>query len=496
MSANLSRLIDAFAGLRVLVIGDAMLDSYLEGTASGLSREAPVPVVTLARRVDVPGGAANVAVNLRALGARVTLLAAAGDDPEAGLLRRALDRYGVGSDYLLTCPARRTIAKQRVVASSQVLVRFDQGGPQPLAAAAEGELIDRLGSLFAACDAVIVSDYAYGVMTPPVIRALARFQRASPRLLAADARRLVAYRDAGLTVVKPNYHEATELLGERAGVDGAARADWIGARGQRLLDLTGARIAAITLDADGALVLERGSTPYRTYARRTRVPQPAGAGDTYLGAFALALAAGADTPAAAEVAAAAAGIAVVKPGTAACSAEELRAAISADGKYARDLGRLLVRLDLYRQEGKRIVLTNGCFDILHRGHVTYLSRAKALGDVLVVGVNGDAGVRRLKGPTRPINPLEDRAQVLAALSCVDHLVAFDEDTPVRLVRAIRPDVFVKGGDYTREKLPEAPVVEELGGVVHILPYLQDRSTTGIIDQIKAESLRERAVGER
>jgi D-beta-D-heptose 7-phosphate kinase/D-beta-D-heptose 1-phosphate adenosyltransferase len=480
----------------VLVIGDAMLDSYLEGTASGLCREAPVPVVALAAREDVPGGAANTAANLRALGAQVSLLAVTGADAEAELLGRALEARGVATEHLLARPDRRTLAKQRVVAAGQVLVRFDQGSTTPLDAAAERALLERLDRLFPTSDAVVISDYCYGVLTPRVIRALARWQAAAPRVLVADSRRLTAYRTNGLTVVKPNYHETIELLGDRSAPENGARADWLGARGARLLDITGAQIAAITLDSDGALVVERGSAPYRTYARRVANAQPAGAGDTFLSAFTLALAAGADTPSAAELASAAAGIVVARPGTATCGAEELRAAISADGKYARDLGRLLARLDMYRQEGKRIVFTNGCFDILHRGHVTYLSRAKALGDVLVVGVNGDAGVRRLKGPTRPINTLEDRAQVLAALSCVDHLVAFDEDTPVQIIRAIRPDVFVKGGDYTREKLPEAPVVESLGGTVHILPYLQDRSTTGIIERIKAAGAPlERAVGE-
>ena len=173
-----------------------------------------------------------------------------------------------------------------------------------------------------------------------------------------------------------------------------------------------------------------------------------------------------------------------------CSARELREFLWAEGKYVADVGRLAGRLDFYRQQGRKVVFTNGCFDILHRGHITYLNRAKALGDVLIVGVNSDAGIQRLKGPDRPINTLEDRVQVLAALSCIDHLIGFEEDTPCNLIRALRPNVFVKGGDYTRERLPEAPLVEELGGVVHILPFVQDRSTTRIIERIQqADGLR-------
>jgi D-beta-D-heptose 7-phosphate kinase / D-beta-D-heptose 1-phosphate adenosyltransferase len=163
----------------------------------------------------------------------------------------------------------------------------------------------------------------------------------------------------------------------------------------------------------------------------------------------------------------------------------LREFVSAGGKHVGDLGRFLARLDFYRQQGRRIVFTNGCFDILHRGHITYLNRAKTLGDVLILGVNSDASIRRLKGPHRPINSLEDRVQVLAALSSIDHIVSFDEDTPCDLVRALRPDVFVKGGDYTRDRLPEAAIVESYGGVVQILPFVHDRSTSGIIERIQA-----------
>ncbi|MDQ3859822.1 MAG: D-glycero-beta-D-manno-heptose 1-phosphate adenylyltransferase, partial [Actinomycetota bacterium] len=196
----------------------------------------------------------------------------------------------------------------------------------------------------------------------------------------------------------------------------------------------------------------------------------------------------AHTPAAAELASAAAGIVVGKPRTAVCAAAELRELLEGGTKVVEEPGRLAAVLAAHRDRGRRIVFTNGCFDILHRGHITYLSRAKTLGDVLVVGLNSDASVARLKGPGRPVNMLDDRAHVLAALSCVDLVVPFSEDTPVELVRAVRPDVFVKGGDYTREMLPEAPVVEALGGAVHLLPYVEDRSTTGIIERIReAES---------
>jgi D-beta-D-heptose 7-phosphate kinase/D-beta-D-heptose 1-phosphate adenosyltransferase len=202
----------------------------------------------------------------------------------------------------------------------------------------------------------------------------------------------------------------------------------------------------------------------------------------------LALAAGASPVAATEVASAAAAVVVGKDRTAACTAQELREYTLAGGKQLLDRTALAARVDFHRQQGRRIVFTNGCFDILHSGHITYLHRAKTLGDILIVGVNSDASIKRLKGPRRPINSLQNRLHVLAALSCIDHLIAFDDDTPCNLIRVIRPDVFVKGGDYTRDRLPEAAIVEELGGIVQILPYEGDYSTTAIIERIHGAAL--------
>jgi D-beta-D-heptose 7-phosphate kinase/D-beta-D-heptose 1-phosphate adenosyltransferase len=481
---SLAQLLESFRGRRVLVIGEAMLDSYLEGTSGRLCREAPVPIVTLHSRTDAAGGAANTAVNVRSLGGEVEFLSATGDDEEGSTLRRILCERGVPLEHVLALRGRRTLAKQRVIASGQLLVRFDQGSTEPLDAEWEAALIDRLTALYSSCDAVIVSDYGYGVLTPRLIAALARLQRHTPRLLLADAKDLTAYRQVGLTAVKPNYEEAVHLLGAGRRETTEDRATQMAALSERLLELLGTQMAAITLDCDGALLCEREHPPYRTYARPTRNSRAAGAGDTFISALALALSAGADTPSAAELASAAARIVVAKDGTATCSAAELREYIAAENSFVTDPERLAARADFYRQQGQRIVFTNGCFDILHRGHITYLNRAKALGDILVVAVNTDESVARLKGPSRPINTLEDRVQVLCALSCVDHVVAFDEDTPSNLIRAIRPDVFVKGGDYTRETLPEAPLVEQLGGIVQLLPYLEDRSTTRLIERIR------------
>ncbi len=482
MNGDTLATIRAMGSVEALVVGEAMLDRYLRGGAERLCREAPVPVVTLRAEEDQPGGAANTAANLAALGAEVRFVSAVGDDDAGRRLERALAGVGVDPADVVVARHRVTQTKTRVFADDQLVARLDQGSTSPLDSEDEADLIGRLQDAHATCDVVVVSDYGYGVLTDRVIAALRELQERHPRPLVVDAKLPERYRALGVTAVKPNYGEATRLLG-LARTD-HARVEQIGAHDARLLELTGARIVAATLDADGALVFERGAPPYRTYATPSPHASATGAGDTYTAALALALAVGADAPAAAEYAAAAAQVVVGKGGTTVCTAEELVGLVSADDKVVPGREPLAALARYLREQGRRIVFTNGCFDILHRGHVTYLSRAKALGDVLIVGVNGDASVRALKGPERPVNALPDRLQVLSALSCVDHVVPFGAATPDDLIRACRPDVFAKGGDYTEASLPEAPLVRELGGRVVILPYVADTSTTRIIERVR------------
>lgn len=486
MNENLLNVINAFPDLDILVIGEAMLDSYLDGHSERLCREAPVPVVDVEERENVPGGAANTAVNISTMGGNVTFLSVVGDDTEAEVLCRALSEAGVRTEHVLREPSRRTLAKQRVLSSQQMLVRFDQGSTEPLDEEAEQSVIEHLRELYPKSHAVIVSDYNYGVLTKRIVQTLRELQQQHPHLLVVDSKRLKEYKDVGVTAIKPNYQEALDLLGleKPDSTDIDARVRQMEEHGGRLLDITGAQIAAVTIDQDGSLVFGPERVPYRTYAHPEPNSKAAGAGDTFVSALTLALAAGAVTENAAELASMAASIAVGKDGTSACYAEELQAHFMADEKVVNDVFHLAGHLAAYRRDGKRVVFTNGCFDILHTGHINYLNRAKATGDVLIVGVNSDESVRRLKGPTRPINKLEDRSQILAALSAVDHIVPFDSDTPHNLIRVIKPDIFVKGGDYSREKLPEASLVESLGGELQILPYLENHSTTGIIERIR------------
>jgi len=324
MTPTLSRLVDLFVSKRVLVLGDAMLDSYVVGTSSRLCQEAPVPVVAVRERLDCPGGAANTAVNLAALGCQVDLLSVIGADQDGDRLRALLRQIGVGTHLLTVSDARRTLSKQRIVNGDRLLARIDQGDTGPIPRHVERRLLARLDEAFVRSDAVVISDYAYGVLTPGMIGRLRTLQQRFQHLIAVDARDLTSYRSVGVTVVKPNFDEARRLVGRRSETDSASRIALAPTLGEAVLDLTGSRIAALTLDADGAVVVERGQPPVLTRANPVDQANTAGAGDTYLAALTLALASGATTGEAATMAACAAGVVVRQAGTTVCAARELR----------------------------------------------------------------------------------------------------------------------------------------------------------------------------
>lgn len=458
-----------------------MLDCYLTGSSDRLCQEAPVPIVTIAQREDVPGGAGNAAANLAGLGANVILLSVRGQDEEGDQLSQILQQKGI-SDRSIIAPQRKTLTKQRLIAGSQLIARFDQGDTHAVSDSIEQQIIQQLDDLFPKCDAVLVSDYGYGILTTEVIDALARLQSRFPRVLVVDSKQLNRYQEVGITAVKPNYGQAMQLLGLQKQTHD--RVEQVLPHGDRLLALTGAKIVAATLDAEGAIIFERGQTPFQTTVKSAPQHHTSGAGDTYISALTLALAAHASTQVAASIAKSAASVVVKQPGTTVCTVEALRHYLANSEKLITDYSSLATCVQNYRTSNRRIVLTNGCFDILHPGHVSYLTQAKTLGDILIVGVNTDESVRQLKGEERPVNSLSDRLAVLSALNCVDHVVPFGDLTPHHLIRIIQPDVFVKGGDYTRETLPEASLVEDLGGEVIILPYIGGRSTTELIHRIR------------
>ena len=470
---------------RVVVIGDAVLDTWLSGPARRLGRDGPVPVVELVEQTSSPGGAANTAVNLAALGADTELITLFGDDEATATVRAFLRSAGVRTERCVVEPGRRTPIKHRLLAAGQPIARFDVDPQSPpndhtrlaLAHAVTAAIGD-------GADAVVLADYGLGVVGSAVTAALLA-HRAAIALLVVDARAPGQHRVVHPDVVTPNLAEAAALLGRGEPV--RDRVEWVLARRADLVRASGGADVLVTLDVDGAVRLPADPTQpaVRTTARPVAPALACGAGDTFTAAYTAAAASHCRPEEALALAQAAADVVVAQPGTTVCTTAALTARLAeTDRGTLLSQRELLLVLTEHRRRGHRIVFTNGCFDVLHRGHVGYLRQARALGDVLIVALNSDDSVRRLKGPSRPVNPLEDRASVVGALACVDLVTAFSEDSPVGLIEAVRPDVYAKGGDYTPQMLPEAPVVERLGGQVRVLDYLSDHSTTAIVSRIR------------
>ncbi len=463
------------------MLGDALLDCWLAGSAQRLCREAPVPVVGLDERHYACGGAANTAANLAGLGAHPILVTALGDDRAGDMLRTRAGNAGV-QVRAVPVPGRRTLVKSRVVADEQVAVRYDEGDSSAVPAWVGRELRASMASLLdESVDAVVIGDYNAGVLGAEIEWWLAERRQDLP-LLVVDSHTPGRWARLRPDLVTPSYPEARQAA---PGPEDADRPAWVTRNAAALRRSLGAGTVAVTLDTDGAVVLSGDQTPYRTYALPAPTRRASGAGDSYVAGFTLALLAGSSPQLAAEVAQLAATAATRLPGTVVCDLAALGAAADAAEQRVVIADGLARAVAEHRRRGRRIVFTNGCFDVLHRGHVGYLNQAKRLGDVLVVAVNSDNSVRRLKGEGRPVNPEADRVAVLAALSCVDHVVLFDADSPVALLEAVRPDVYVKGGDYRPDLIPEAALVRRLGGEVRVLDYLYDRSTSKIIERIRA-----------
>jgi D-beta-D-heptose 7-phosphate kinase/D-beta-D-heptose 1-phosphate adenosyltransferase len=475
-----------FPGLRALVIGDAMLDSWLEGEAIRLCKEAPVPVVREASTTHCPGGAANAAVNLAALGAAVLFVSLVGRDAPGRLLRRALREAGIDDAHLIEDDAVSTLHKLRVIANGQYVVRFDEGNTDRPSAGSRSRMLERIAQLYAACDLVVVSDYCHGAVADEVIELISRLSRGQRKVVVVDSKGIARFARCGATMVTPNLQEAHRAVDP----DGASdpRADEMDARqiASRLRALLDAEQIAVTMAEQGVLLTgpdgEQEHLPCHPVTRAGDV----GAGDTFTAAAALALASGADAPQAVRIGIDAASIAITRSRTSAVSLRDLLSRVSLDdAAVVLSLKEIVARLEVDRFHGKRIVFTNGVFDILHAGHVNLLRRARALGDVLVVGINSDASTRRLKGPLRPVNREQDRLALVSALDAVDYALLFEEETPSEVIRAIRPHIHVKGGDYHAESLPEIAAVREVGAEIEILSLVEGRSTTALIDRIVA-----------
>jgi D-beta-D-heptose 7-phosphate kinase/D-beta-D-heptose 1-phosphate adenosyltransferase len=422
-------------------------------------------------------------------------------------LRALLVRAGVDTSGLVAHPGSATTRKSRVLAGDQILLRIDEQAGEPPAEALAA-LAGRLPRLLDGADVVIVCDYGAGTLRGPVRdvllglrppagqdtearRTSAPSHRRHEPLVIVDAHDPHAWRALRPDVATPNAAEAARLLDKALGksfgkalASGQDRAAVLALRRAALLKATKARCVLVTLDQDGTLALPESGPEHRTWARPAEEKRASGAGDTFVACLAVGLAAGLRLPTAQDLAQAAAEVVVRRPGTSVCTTADLRAHLGGLAATTLDLEALAGRIGSHHAQGHRVVLTNGCFDVLHRGHTRYLELAKQLGDVLVVALNDDASVRRLKGPERPINSAADRAAVIAALSCVDYVTVFPTNTAVPLIEALHPHVYAKGGDYTPEMLPEADAVRAYGGTVAILDYVADHSTTDVIRRIR------------
>jgi D-beta-D-heptose 7-phosphate kinase / D-beta-D-heptose 1-phosphate adenosyltransferase len=461
----------------VLVVGDVMLDKYIWGEVERISPEAPVPIVRTALQYEKPGGAANVAMNLAGLGACVTVCGFAGDDPEQQRLESLLAEAGV--EPLLTAVTGTTTTKLRVLSGNQQMMRLDTEAPQSHSAADNEELLKRALAILPNAAVLVLSDYAKGVLTEEVCRALISQARRLdiPVLVDPKTRSFARYR--GASTICPNRKELAEATGEPS-----ADLDRLLVAGRAMLPSLQVESMAVTLGEKGIAVL-RPESCRRFPAVVRQVYDVSGAGDTVIAVLALAMACGVEIETAAQVANLAAGIVVSKVGTVPIQRAELLGALSQDtGLHLEEkvlpLERLLGRVAAWRSAGERVVFTNGCFDILHIGHVTLLEQARCKGDRLIVGLNSDSSVRRVKGPPRPVVGEGERAKILAALSAVDAVVLFDENTPLKLIEAIRPDVLVKGGDYTEENVVGAREVRAWGGRVELIPLVEGVSTTRLL----------------
>ncbi|WP_210397309.1 bifunctional D-glycero-beta-D-manno-heptose-7-phosphate kinase/D-glycero-beta-D-manno-heptose 1-phosphate adenylyltransferase HldE [Motiliproteus sediminis] len=468
-----------FGRSRVLVVGDLMLDRYWHGATQRISPEAPVPVVHIKDHEGRVGGAGNVAVNIAALGGQATLLSLVGKDEAADTLRLQLAEAGVACEFEVV-EGSDTITKLRVMSRNQQLIRLDfEDG---FADYDHAHLLSRFDRVLDSADVVVFSDYGKGCLDE--IRAMISRARAAGKQVLVDPKGTDFSRYSGATLITPNESEFAAVAGEWRDDDELV------AKAHQLID--GCQLGGLLITrSERGMALVRCDDELHIPTVAREVYDVTGAGDTVIATLAAALAAGESAADATRLANLAAGIVVGKLGTATVSAEELNRAVlgdSAEETGVLGLHALQRQLNAARARGEKIVMTNGCFDILHAGHVQYLEQARSLGDRLVVAVNTDDSVNRLKGPERPINTLEQRMAVLSGLASVDWVIAFGkdspDDTPAELIRELLPDILVKGGDYKAEDVAGGEAVINNGGEVIILGFLDGCSTTNIVRRIR------------
>lgn len=478
----IARLFEDASSLSCLVVGDLMLDEYLWGKAERISPEAPVQVVDVQREDLRIGGAGNVANNLRALGCRVTVASVIGSDQNGQTLLDAFASSSITVDGVIKDQTRCTGKKTRVMAAHQQIVRIDRESREVLSTATEQELCHWLSSNIPDFKVVLISDYLKGVLTSNVLSAIIETARSRNIPVLVDPKGVDFSKYKGATCLTPNRKEAEAASGMVVDSDENLQ--------------KAAEVIIATANLDNLLITrsEAGMSLFRRAGQVVHIPTVArevfdvtGAGDTVLAMLGFGLASGLQLADAATLANIAAGIAVGKLGTSVVTPDEISAAIvnrqGGNEAKLKQRKQLAAITETERNKGRRVVFTNGCFDLLHAGHVKYLQAARQLGDLLVLGLNSDASVQRLKGAKRPLIGEEERAHILSALDCIDHVCLFDEDTPLELITALKPQILVKGGDYTPEGVVGKELVESWGGHVELIPFVDGKSTTNIIEKV-------------
>jgi D-beta-D-heptose 7-phosphate kinase/D-beta-D-heptose 1-phosphate adenosyltransferase len=477
-------LADAVRQLRrasVLVVGDAMLDRYVYGRVNRISPEAPVPVLAVEREVAMPGGAGNVVRNLTALGAAVAFISVVGDDQAGSDLTGLIGGQPGVEPWLLVQGGRATTTKTRFIASGQQIMRADHEQPSAIQERLAERLVRIAADAVAATTVMVLSDYRKGVLAGNTCQRLIAAARAAGRRVVVDPKGKDYGRYAGADLLTPNRTELGQATGMRVDCEAA-----IVEAAQKLREAHGIGAVLVTRSEDGMTLVEADSVRHFP-AEAPEVHDVSGAGDTVVAVAAAGIAAGLAVPVAARLANIAAGIVVGKVGTAVARESDLLEALTPErGALRKVMNRAQVveQAERWRRRGWRIGFTNGCFDLLHPGHVHLLEQARSWCDRLIVGLNADASVKRLKGPTRPIQGEAARAAVLASLASVDAVTLFEEDTPVELIKLIRPDVLVKGADYTAAQVVGGDLVQGWGGVVRLAELLPGQSTTATVARIK------------
>jgi len=483
--SNLLELLDSFHRTRVLVFGDVMLDRFIYGSVERISPEAPVPVMAIERTAAMLGGAANVARNVATLGGQVTLLGVVGADAAAGELRQQLATLPTIQAELIVDAARPTTVKTRHVADRQQILRTDIESTAALDTTVADAVLTRFRAALETAEIVVLSDYAKGVLSDAVTAAAIQAARAAGRPVVVDPKSRSFHKYRGAAVLTPNRHELQAACGHDCSTDESVAA---GARAILAQDICGALVVTRGRDGMSIVTADRDTVHMRTTARE--VFDVSGAGDTAVATMALGLAHGAPIEDAVRLANMAAAIVVGKHGTATVTAGEIIARLTpaddaqAGGKHFT-LESVQQLVERWRQLGLRVAFTNGCFDLLHPGHIALLNQARNTADRLVVGLNSDLSVRRLKGAGRPVQGEVARATVLASLKSVDAVVIFPQDTPLELIGALQPDVLLKGADYTVHSVVGAELVLQRGGQVVLIELVPAHSTTGTIERMTA-----------